>query len=341
MDITRSFIETAVDKALRDIRRDPARSIRNTVDLGQNFSRGRFLSQFLGVAQTMLAKRDSAYYEVAKRLAATVDPGTLRTFGVNLGYEALTKGAGRIRALEARTGYNIPWTIVLHYARGDGNLTPADLRRLIDAGRALGIEAYMLFCRASESEDLVPLLQANEQSAFVLLLDAPDGFIPGSMAALTGCRNALISLASEGPGLSDAVAFLRERGCLLSTHTRYCDDTLDGMLAAPAIERLLPLRCTFAIYIAEAGTSPQAQKAMRSHIIGIREAQRYPAFLLDFFSDLLYVDEVISSQACFFGVRADGSIDTRDGKAHADRIQSAALMDILQNTMPRATYLNG
>lgn len=40
--LARTIIETMLNKALRDIERDPDRSIRNLIDLGINFAKGRF-----------------------------------------------------------------------------------------------------------------------------------------------------------------------------------------------------------------------------------------------------------------------------------------------------------
>ena len=42
--VTKSLVEAAVNKGLRDLQENPARGIRNLVDLGARFAGGRLLS---------------------------------------------------------------------------------------------------------------------------------------------------------------------------------------------------------------------------------------------------------------------------------------------------------
>ena len=52
--LARTIIKTMLNKALRDIESDPDRSIRNLIDLGINFAKGRFQQEFLHVLQEMM-----------------------------------------------------------------------------------------------------------------------------------------------------------------------------------------------------------------------------------------------------------------------------------------------
>ena len=112
-DINRILIETAVKRALRDMDEAPERAARNLVDLGMNFSGGRFQKRFLGTAREMLRNEDSAYYQVIRDIITHVDREILLDFGINLGYNSCTKGAEAIRSLEAQKGFNIPWSLSL------------------------------------------------------------------------------------------------------------------------------------------------------------------------------------------------------------------------------------
>ena len=62
MDTKRLSIEAVVRKAIRDVQDDPRRGLRNLIDMGESFAKGRFQKPFLQRIQTMLEKEDSAYY---------------------------------------------------------------------------------------------------------------------------------------------------------------------------------------------------------------------------------------------------------------------------------------
>ena len=84
-DLTRLLVESTVRRTLKNIQESPERAIRNLVDLGVQFSSGRFQSRLMAQAQKMLQNQKSAYYALVKDAAASVDPEILTTFGVNLG----------------------------------------------------------------------------------------------------------------------------------------------------------------------------------------------------------------------------------------------------------------
>ena len=96
-DMNRILVEGTIRRTLKSMKESPERTIRNLVDLGLNFSNGRFQTRFLKAAQEMLHNQKSAYYSLVKHVAASVDHDLLTTFGVNLGYNSCTLGAKRIR----------------------------------------------------------------------------------------------------------------------------------------------------------------------------------------------------------------------------------------------------
>ena len=89
-DLTRLLIENTVDRALRDMERDAHRSLRNLVDLALTFSKGTFERHFLTLCRSMLENETSPYYQLLDRALRTCDRQTLKTFGINVGYEACT-----------------------------------------------------------------------------------------------------------------------------------------------------------------------------------------------------------------------------------------------------------
>ena len=60
-DMNRMLIEATIRRVLKNIQESPERAVRNLVDLGLEFSDGRFQKQFLRTTQKMLRNQESAY----------------------------------------------------------------------------------------------------------------------------------------------------------------------------------------------------------------------------------------------------------------------------------------
>ena len=86
----RILIETFVRKALRDIQSAPERSIRNLVDMGLTFSKGRFQTRLFQSVQHMLTDEHSAYYPLVRNIVTNVEHERLLNFGMNVGYNSCT-----------------------------------------------------------------------------------------------------------------------------------------------------------------------------------------------------------------------------------------------------------
>lgn len=76
------------------------------------------------------------------RALRTCDRQTLKTFGINVGYEACSKGARRIREIEAAQGFNVPWALTIQ--AGSQGLSRLYLQRLVTEGTELGIRVFLL-----------------------------------------------------------------------------------------------------------------------------------------------------------------------------------------------------
>lgn len=335
MDITRSFIETAVTKALADIQRDPDRSVRNIVDLGTNFSKGRFQKRFLQSAQTMLRAENSAYYTLAKRVVAEVDHTTLRTFGINMGYNSFTWGAKTIRTKEASLLINIPWTLSFSYREGEGNLSLEEIDETLHAGKALGIYTAMLFCRGGDIEAVTRLFAAHRDCAFVLFL-LPEGLTEAAIAPLQAHHNLLIALPCSDPAFAGLALALRTARCLYAAYGEYNEATAAGYLEAAWPQAMAAEGCTFALLLAQPGTPAHVVSSVYAHVVHTRENQQYPIFLMDYASDLLYIDQVISDQSCYLSVDAQGRVHgPAYGQPTAVHLRDGSLLDVLSRTMPR------
>lgn len=335
MDIVLSFIDTAVTKALRDIQRDPERSVRNLVDLGQSFSKGRFQKRFLGSAQSMLQNQSSAYYAAARHAVTHVDHATLKTFGINTGYNSCVKGARRIRSLEAEHGINIPWMISLEYAPGEGNVSLEAYDGMIHAAKALGVYSYCIFAGVRALRDLEALLSAHGDCAFTLFL-TPGRYAELDVSRLAAHKNLMLALCAQAPDFLETAARLEEARCLYAAYALYDDASIPELLSAAWTEHVASSHCAFLLYLMREGCSAQGQRRVTEYVTGLRDSQRYPLIPMDFYSDMLAIDQVISDQACYMGVRRDGQIySAQPFRAVSLRIQDMPLLDILKQAMPR------
>lgn len=158
-DISRIFIESVLNKALKEINKSPRRTARNLIDMGVNFSKGHLQKVFLSYVQELLQNQNSAYYDLIKDVTDHVDKGIISTFGMNLGYNGCTKGVKRIREVENLENFSVPLSLSM---RLDGEkLTEEDsiYQKIIRQGKALGIYVYLLKLEKGQPEALLPLLK--------------------------------------------------------------------------------------------------------------------------------------------------------------------------------------
>lgn len=336
MDIVLSFIDTAVTKALRDIQRDPDRSVRNLVDLGQSFAKGRFQKRFLRSAQSMLKDQQSAYYAAARQAVSQVDHANLKTFGINIGYNSCVKGAKRIRGLEAEHGMNIPWMITLEYAPGEGNVSIQTYDAMIRAGKELGIYTYCIRTAAQDLRDVEPLLSVHGDCAFTVFV-APGGYATALDASrLAAHKNLMVALCAEDPDFLPAAERLEAARCLYAAYALYDDSSISEVLSPAWMDRIVSSHCAFAFLIAQEECSAEGHRRVAEHVEVLRASQRHPVILMDFYADMLTIDQVISDQPCYMGVGADGRVFAVEPRHAANlRIQDMPLFEILRATMPR------
>ena len=143
-DINRIFIESVLNKALKEINKSPRRTARNLIDMGVNFSRGRLQRFFLSQVQEFLQNQNSAYYDLITDLTDHVDKHILSTFGMNVGYNGCTRGVKRIREVEDLENFSVP--LSLSMSLDEEKLAEKDsiYQEIIRQGKALGIYVYLL-----------------------------------------------------------------------------------------------------------------------------------------------------------------------------------------------------
>ncbi len=342
--LTNIILDIAVDKGLKEIRVNSKRGIRNLVDLGAHFAKGRFQMDFYKMAQRMLEYEDSSYYDLIFNTVNNVDNNILKKFGMNIGLNSWTYGANTIRNFEKNNGYNVPWTIIFDFV----TLTkdPMDLLELLDIirqGKEMGIYTYMIFIDKdfNEKESLFEVLNDNTDCAF-LLFATPNSIEEKDIQKIKGFKNLAFSIYMDNINeeFLTLIGLLKENKCLYGIYSCYKDENVDEILNNDWIEKIINLNSTYAFLISSNDCNEENIKKVSSYIKDTKTNQKYPIFLMDFFEDIKYVDTVISVEPCFVGFLHDGKVLLNNSDTFSKiSFKEANLKDILSISMPKVGYL--
>ncbi len=327
-DLTRLLIESTVDRALRDMERDAHRSVRNLVDLALTFSKGTFERHFLTLCQNILEDETSLYYQLLDRALRTCDRQTLKTFGINVGYEACSKGARRIREIEAAQGFNIPWALTIQ--AGSQGLSRLYLQRLVTEGTELGIRVFLLQDFQLEQDVLEQLLREHTTCAFVVFTTGARG-ADWNLANLARLPNLLLSVDAHGPLVLELCRALEEERMPYALHLDYSDETAAALPAQ--LEELQSLGSLLVLLYAQ-GASPETQQTVSQQVQNARTAHSYPFGLMELTRDLLTIDQVVSDDPCSLTFLANGQAVTPEGPTDVN-IRSESLTQVLRKTLPK------
>lgn len=328
-DMTGVLVESSIRRTLKSIQESPERATRNLIDLGLEFSNGRFQTRLFKQAQTMLQNQKSTYYDLVKNIVTNVDHDIIIIFGVNLGYNSCTKGARLIRKIEGEKGFNIPWTLNLLINEEKLEAEPNFYPTLLRQGMALGIYTYLLFVTGSP-EKILPLIKKESDCAFVLFLQGHQ--ISGSfLNGLESVKNVMVSICTNAD-MPDACQRLRDARRLYAVHQRYTEEDKETILNGEWLQSVLPAHPAFAFLRADFSCTPQTQNEICQYVTTVRDEQRVPLILMDIKQDTLMIDQVISEGECLVGFDVDGSLRTHEGFMRDERynIFFHPLEDILQ-----------
>ena len=328
------LIQTTVRKAIRDIRESPRRSTRNLIDMALHFSDGRFQQEFFQMAQKMLSDERSAYYTLLQDLATHVDEEKLLTFGMNVGYNSATYGAGRIRQLEEAAGYNIPWTLCLELNREGFARREPRYHALIEAGEEMGIFTWMLFSHACAA-DCIDLAVRHPNSAFVLFCD--HGEINWPLIDCASDLNNLMLAVPLDENTEITCDLLREAGLLYSVYTVYGEADLKRIQSGDLFCDMEQLHPVFSAFVPEPGCPWAVREKAYEAIHTARMAQTHATMLWELRRDCMTVDRIISGDGCWAGFDAEGVFHGTDESGQEQTIVSSghSLEALFQQAFPQ------
>lgn len=281
----RAVVAGIVDKALRDLPRDPKRSLRNLVDLGDSCAKGPQQKLFFARAHAALQSPASPYYQLAADAVSWVDPRALRAMGVNLGASGLTWGVGRLRQEEAARGGHLPWMLLLDGPARADSPVPHE-------ANALGCYTFVL--RGADAREASALAARWPESAFFAELPAAQ-ITPETAALLEKAPNLAVSVdvtpetdASEAFGLLHAAR--RFYGFAAACTSRTADALLDGAF----LDRMRAGHCLYGCFRCPTG-EPALEDRLCRTVNGDRGRRKgRPLLLIDFRRDVQSVAEAVS-----------------------------------------------
>ena len=306
------LVRTMVKKALKDIKEAPERSLRNLVDLARLFADGRFQQQFFQTAQNILGSENGAYFSLLRDVVGHVEEDRLLTFGMNIGYNSCTEGARRIRDLEARYGYNIPWSVLLQIGGGEDAFDTRGYSDWIGQGEKLGIYTWFLFARGNP-EVCMSLMDEHPGCAFVLFCHGEE--LSDRVVDAARERNNLMLALHVDEAAEECCERLREAGLLYSLYHVYTEKDLPAIESGDLLLDMEQLHPVFSILIPRVSCEEAVRKRVYDVLVRARLEQTWRMIPWELYQDGLLVDRVISDDGCgvgfdsngnFWGIGADG-----------------------------------
>ena len=338
--LKRLIVESVAERGISSVKEDPKRSIRKLVDLGQEFAKGRFQKQFFQLCGHLLSDEDSPYYHLMLTMAREVDTKRLRTFGVNLGWQSWTAGAKQIREIEAREGFQVPWSLMLHLGKADAYLSPEIVQHTLEEGRKLGIYAALVDAEACEDLSLyLALIQQQEDAAFLLLMN-PEQAVRYK-EQIVDCPNLMLSISAGHTDWEAAGDLLREHGIQFGFHLRY-DREMSQMLKEQMkngawLENFFCHGGLCLLLLADGADAASVEQVCRM-VRDYRSHPLTPLFPVDFYTDCNYIDSIISDDVSFLGIQADGRVNQcREGREVPTELSlnGHTLRELLQRLYPK------
>ena len=93
----RAAFGTAIDFALKTVKKDPEKGISRILDLTGKFAGDVFSQQQLAAAKEYLTNPENKWTQYIYRVIDEIDPHVLKMTALNLGFEAFLNGTKTIR----------------------------------------------------------------------------------------------------------------------------------------------------------------------------------------------------------------------------------------------------
>ena len=335
--LIRQSIDIAVSKALKDMQSDSKRSVRNLIDLGLFFAKSENQKGFFNAAKKMLSKPANPYFKLVARMITEVNQETIKTVGINLGYNSLTYGANKLRKAQKASGISLPWMVVFDVSKMDADFLDF-MEQFIRYGRALGIYCYVFHgCKSVDMQAVCSLTNQFAECVFVLAAD-PQEFTERTAILLKDIHNmiVLVRVVESGPEserCAGAFRILRGNRCFFGFQTRYSENNLYRVTAPESVETAILHGNLFGLYTVDGEVSKNCKNQLYHFVCSQRGVKGKPLVTFDWNRDIGSISK---------GIQSDGGytvIDSLD-KAYYSHKESEnraefPILEVIKESMSR------
>ena len=313
--ISRALVDSTMDRTLKDVDQDPARSIRKMTDLGRMIAKGRFMSEIYSIVQDLLRNDDSLYYQYIRTVLKQTSTKNLKDFCISFGYSGLTFGARRIRELEQTADYRIPWCMGLRVdPPKKGTLTVSEIRSCIEQGMPLGI--YIYFVRISGSNaclrNLLSLFSKYPDCAFLVFL--PDQALSqDQIERMKNCTNTGFLLPVGADTCRGNLAALISSKILCALYAQYDNQTATDWYNGKKTKSLLSYNKGTIMLVSSDDCTRENGEKVAAYCKNLRTHPKYPLILFDLVGDTMATNHIVSEDSTYFELLENGDIRNEDG----------------------------
>ena len=311
--VMRGTVGVIINKAIRDIRSDPKRSIRNLADLGDNFSTSETQKRFFSIARGVLKNPDNPYNKLIVDMIENVTPESVRTMSLNFGYTALIYGANTIRQREAALGRYIPWLLVFDFSTAQGAALGIErASALIAQAVSLGIYTFVFQINfyGEALESLLKLCASYPECAFFAAVSA--GVLLGPMQKQVMKTPNLVILVDAADSAAEetrdrAFHVLRCARCFYGFYAYYTEESVQWLMSDEFTQKMIQNGCLIGGYVNADPSAENLENQVYRFVCAKRGRKGAPLFALDFYRDISYIGNAISSGE-FLRVGNDGRL---------------------------------
>ena len=308
-EINKRLIVSLLKRMAQSINDDPERSIRKIADMGKRVAPGSFQKKVFTAIQSYLEDPDCGYYSLFRQTAADVAPANLAGFFTNLLYCSLSYGTEINRGIERESRLFLPWSFIFKISGDPCDLALAD--RLVHEGQKLGIYCHGLFTENCGLAALEPLIAKYGDCAFMVFITPAEA---GTAARLSKkYTNVAFLLDSATP---DAAAFgdLKNAGALYGAYRVFDRASVSDSTVNSFIDSVLPFSPVTAMTVAGSDCREPERIVLSRFAAHCRAERRLPILPSDLYSDMLFIDSVISDGPMYFGLLPGGRITSYDSE---------------------------
>ncbi len=334
--LIKQTINIAISKAIEDMKGNTRRGIRNLIDLGLLFSQNKNTTWFFKTSKKVISNPRNPYNALAARIISDIDNDTIKTVGLNLGYNSLIYGANKLRKKQEAIGLAIPWLLIFNKF-GSHPDTFHHIESLVSAGQELGIYSYV-FCPQNtyEFESLSKITKQFKECLFIF--QVPSMLITEEMMqSLKSNHNTIVSIQLESDDLNcestvKACEILKQNRCLYGFQVTYREDNANKIATPEYIRSAIGLGNLFGVYVADHGVSEVCRKSVYDFVCNERGEKGQSLITLEWCRDIQNISERILSSDGYLSVNLTERMYCEYIKVKD--VLTKSLLEILQSNQP-------